>query len=435
MPITDLPDPPSRSDAPATFISRADAFVAALPQFVAEANALAQAGDFNAIAWVSGTTYAIGDRRYSPIDFATYRRKTSGAGTTDPSADATNWAPLVVYPTTTAPRLLENIGLTVTMAANAVTVALKGANGSDPSSSNKVGIGFRSATLTSGAASKVEVAAANSVAISSGSTLGTTSGLPSRVWVAAILVSGAVELAVYNDGGTGKAPSINEDGLISTTAEGGAGAADSARTWYSTTARSNVPFVLLGYFDSTQATAGTWASAASLVAVAPQIALGPTGPAASSLAGTATDWTGVPAGTKLIVIPYEAASLDGSGGVPILQLGDAGGFETSGYAGTAGDYVPTANHQAMSSGFTFGGGAGIGAAAVIHGVIALALTDPATNTWTMSHFGARSDSASTNGSSGSKSVSEPLTQLRFTTVAGTASWDAGKARPMYFGGG
>jgi hypothetical protein len=45
----------------------------------------------NAAAWVSGTTYAIGDVVYSPIDYQDYRRKTDGAGTTDPSADTTNW--------------------------------------------------------------------------------------------------------------------------------------------------------------------------------------------------------------------------------------------------------------------------------------------------------------------------------------------------------
>ena len=42
--------------------------------------------------WVSGTTYSIGDVRVSPIHWQSYRRITSGAGTTDPSADATNWA-------------------------------------------------------------------------------------------------------------------------------------------------------------------------------------------------------------------------------------------------------------------------------------------------------------------------------------------------------
>ena len=54
----------------------------------ASANSALVAG---AVAWVSGTTYAIGDTRYSPINFQTYRRKTTGAGTTDPSADSTNW--------------------------------------------------------------------------------------------------------------------------------------------------------------------------------------------------------------------------------------------------------------------------------------------------------------------------------------------------------
>lgn len=121
MAITALPTPPSRSD-PANFADRGDAFLGALPTFVTEANALATATNQNEInaelaevnaeaaqtaaeaaaaaavatanvtLWVSGTTYAIGANVYSPIDFKTYRRKTSGAGTTDPSADSTNWA-------------------------------------------------------------------------------------------------------------------------------------------------------------------------------------------------------------------------------------------------------------------------------------------------------------------------------------------------------
>lgn len=43
--------------------------------------------------WVSGTTYAQGDVRRSPTDHQTYVRIVAGAGTTDPSADATNWRP------------------------------------------------------------------------------------------------------------------------------------------------------------------------------------------------------------------------------------------------------------------------------------------------------------------------------------------------------
>jgi hypothetical protein len=54
----------------------------------AAANSALVAG---ATIWVSGTTYAIGDARYSPINFQTYRRTTNGGGTTDPSLDNTNW--------------------------------------------------------------------------------------------------------------------------------------------------------------------------------------------------------------------------------------------------------------------------------------------------------------------------------------------------------
>lgn len=41
--------------------------------------------------WVSGTTYAAGALVYSPSNFQTYRRRSAGAGTTDPASDGTNW--------------------------------------------------------------------------------------------------------------------------------------------------------------------------------------------------------------------------------------------------------------------------------------------------------------------------------------------------------
>lgn len=89
MTITALPEAPSRSDTPANFIAKADAFVAAMAVLVTEMNAAI--GITNLTKWISGTTYAIGDVTWSPADFQAYRRKTAGAGTTDPSADSTNW--------------------------------------------------------------------------------------------------------------------------------------------------------------------------------------------------------------------------------------------------------------------------------------------------------------------------------------------------------
>jgi hypothetical protein len=107
MTITALPTPPSRDD-PANFSARADAFLGALPTFATEANALATqvngyasdaaasaaaaAAAAGAAKWVSGTTYAEGNLVWSPTTYFIYRRKSAGAGTTDPSSDTTNWA-------------------------------------------------------------------------------------------------------------------------------------------------------------------------------------------------------------------------------------------------------------------------------------------------------------------------------------------------------
>lgn len=41
--------------------------------------------------WVSGTEYAFGQVAWSPLSFLNYRRQIAGAGTLDPSVDATNW--------------------------------------------------------------------------------------------------------------------------------------------------------------------------------------------------------------------------------------------------------------------------------------------------------------------------------------------------------
>jgi len=42
--------------------------------------------------WVSGTTYGVDTVVWSPANFLMYVRTVAGSGTTDPSADATNWA-------------------------------------------------------------------------------------------------------------------------------------------------------------------------------------------------------------------------------------------------------------------------------------------------------------------------------------------------------
>jgi hypothetical protein len=141
--------------------------------------------------------------------------------------------------------------ITASVSSNALTITL-----------NPTVLDFRSSTLGSGTVNTRTVSSAISVVVSSGSTLGTINAVTSRLAVLAIDNAGTVELAVVNVSGGNN---LDETDLISTTAEGGAGAADSASVIYSTTARTNVPYRVVGFIASTQATAGTWATAPSKI--------------------------------------------------------------------------------------------------------------------------------------------------------------------------
>lgn len=115
MSITPLPSAPQPTDSTAEFNTKAFAWVAAIDTWTTQVNSLASdvstdadtasaaASDAESAAasavaaagatkWVSGTTYDEGDVVWSPINYLSYRRKSTGGGTTDPSLDSTNWA-------------------------------------------------------------------------------------------------------------------------------------------------------------------------------------------------------------------------------------------------------------------------------------------------------------------------------------------------------
>jgi hypothetical protein len=140
--------------------------------------------------------------------------------------------------------------ISASVAANALTI-----------SASALTLDFRSTTLTSGTITTVTGTPANLV-ISSGSTLGTVNAIQSRIVVIALNNAGTIELAAVNISGGNQ---LDETNLISTTAEGGAGAADSASVIYSTTARTSLAYRVIGYIESTQATAGTWATTPSTI--------------------------------------------------------------------------------------------------------------------------------------------------------------------------
>ena len=189
--------------------------------------------------------------------------------------------------------LISNLGIAATVGASALTVAIKTAAGSNPTGSDKVTVAFRNATAGTGQFSAVDITGALSMVISSGSTLGQRAAVAAYINVYLINNAGTAEIAISR--------SLYDDGsVVSTTAEGGAGAADSASTIYSTTARSNVPLRLVGRLLNTQATAGTWATNPSEISLQPfskyqQAARFTRGSAQSFTAATyvTVDWDGV----------------------------------------------------------------------------------------------------------------------------------------------
>lgn len=160
-----------------------------------------------------------------------------------------------------APR---NLAISATVASNALTIAVKGHDGNDPSSTNPVSVPIRSATANSGDVDVMALTAATSLVVSSGSTLGTISGVTSSLVV-----------VLFNDGGTPRLGVINanngqiSDGIASSTAEGGAGAADASGVFYTGTAVTSKPYAVIGFITITEATAGTWATAPTSVQTQP----------------------------------------------------------------------------------------------------------------------------------------------------------------------
>lgn len=157
------------------------------------------------------------------------------------------------------PGLKHNYLLTPSVSSNALTMALKTLAGANASATDPIYIAFRNATLGTTTWVVRTITAALSTVISSGSTGGHTSAVAEKTHWYAIDNAGTVELAWSTS-------RIFDEGLrYSTTAEGGAGAADDRYTLYSTTARTNVAIRYLGFTIDTQATAGTWATAPSNV--------------------------------------------------------------------------------------------------------------------------------------------------------------------------
>jgi len=151
--------------------------------------------------------------------------------------------------------------------------------------------------------------------------------------------------------------------------------------------------------------------------------------AQNTTSGTSIDFTGIPSWVKRITVMFSGVSTDGTS-IPIIQLGDIGGIETSNYVSTGSRIgATTVASSSVTSGFGIGSASSSGA--VMDGAVTISLFG--SNRWVSSGAITESGNGFTLLTSGGKSLSATLDRVRLTTVNGTDTFDAGEVNIMYEG--
>jgi len=153
------------------------------------------------------------------------------------------------------------------------------------------------------------------------------------------------------------------------------------------------------------------------------------GSSTSSTSGTSIDFTSIPSGTRSIEVFLKGCSVDSTSAM-MLQIGDAGGVEATGYTGALAVMETTAVTAltTLSTGFLLNTGS---TDATITGSVSLHLESTANNSWFASGTLARTDTVQMSVVAGSKDLSAELDRVRLTSVGSTGNFDAGEVNIQY----
>ena len=149
------------------------------------------------------------------------------------------------------------------------------------------------------------------------------------------------------------------------------------------------------------------------------------GTSQATTSGTEFDFTGLPAGIKRVRVFFSGVSLSGATDDILVQLGDAGGFETTGYVSTATTFAvitsSTAGYLVKMA----------GAATSLTGIMDLHRFTEASELWVASHSCVLAAGTVVGIGSGSHTLSDVLTQIRITRSGTTDTFDAGDVNIQY----
>jgi hypothetical protein len=149
---------------------------------------------------------------------------------------------------------------------------------------------------------------------------------------------------------------------------------------------------------------------------------------AVTASSTSVDFTGIPAWVKRITVMLSGISTTGTSSF-LIQLGDSGGVENTGYTATAtqGNTTPTISTATSTAGLVLTGT--IVAASTYSGQInILQLT---ANTWLANGTVLNLTAGTMAINSGTKTLSDVLDRVRITTSGGTDTFDAGTINIIY----
>lgn len=140
---------------------------------------------------------------------------------------------------------------------------------------------------------------------------------------------------------------------------------------------------------------------------------------------TAVDFTSIPSWVKRITVMFSGVSTSGTS-YKLIQLGDSGGIETTGYVSTGGQIDGTPGTVNSTAGIIIVSQL---AADVLDGAVIFTSLNTS-NTW-VCHGTVSNATNQLSMIAGSKALSDTLTQVRITTVGGTDTFDAGSINILY----
>ena len=147
---------------------------------------------------------------------------------------------------------------------------------------------------------------------------------------------------------------------------------------------------------------------------------------AVTASGTSVDFTSIPSWVKRITVMFNGVSTNGTSNI-LVQLGDSGGIETTGYASGAGYGTAGGQFTNSTAGFILDPSAS--ATALRSGSMVISLLG--SNAWASQSVVYSSTATTSVSGGGSKTLSDTLTQVRITTVNGTDTFDAGTINILY----